>query len=332
VNPWYFAPLPLFSFDFVEIVPACNFDVYSATGAEKSPQTHYATMSLADIASMPMGDMLTPGGVWVTWTTPPLVASIKTSRARFPSDLSPLFGQIEPPRLGENSSKQFERKIIEILCILLFKRCVGAIVPVLMNALRQRLEVERKSAVGEQPWQTKAQITAYLFVQSRLLFNGKQLPSPYVKTTAKHGACRAPTPNLQASRRLVECSLNIGGEMEGGCALSPLLKRSPASNLNRSCNGVTALKTRLVITINLGSNYHAKAIAVPTLARQLIGVLPVIIFLYHAMTKYIKSTLFRKAPRTSCDYRGHARISQLKMSHSLTLPPLPPVVERYLHA
>ncbi|MCS0501398.1 MT-A70 family methyltransferase [Ancylobacter mangrovi] len=75
MDGWFFDPLPLFGFDLVEIDPAWNFDLYSAKGAAKSAQAQYATMSLADITAMPVGNLLAPGGVCIMWTTWPLVAA-----------------------------------------------------------------------------------------------------------------------------------------------------------------------------------------------------------------------------------------------------------------
>lgn len=71
---WPFAPLRMFAYDVVELDPPWNFDLYSAKGEAKSPQAQYATMSLADIAALPVGNLLAPGGVCIMWTTWPLVA------------------------------------------------------------------------------------------------------------------------------------------------------------------------------------------------------------------------------------------------------------------
>lgn len=71
---WYFEPLPIFGFDFVEIDPAWEFALRSAKGAAKSPQAQYDCMTLDEIKAMPVGDLLAPGGVCIMWCTWPLVA------------------------------------------------------------------------------------------------------------------------------------------------------------------------------------------------------------------------------------------------------------------
>lgn len=74
MNSWPFAPLRMFGYDLVELDPPWHFDLRSAKGEAKSPQAQYATMSLADITALPVGDLLAPGGVVIMWTTWPLVA------------------------------------------------------------------------------------------------------------------------------------------------------------------------------------------------------------------------------------------------------------------
>lgn len=71
---WPFDPLSMFSFDLVNVDPPWHFDLHSAKGEAKSPQAQYGTMSLAQVQSLPVGDLLAPGGVVIMWTTWPLVA------------------------------------------------------------------------------------------------------------------------------------------------------------------------------------------------------------------------------------------------------------------
>lgn len=71
---WPFDPLPLFSHDVVVLDPPWHFDLRSAKGDAKSPQAQYATMSLAEVKLLPVGDLVAPGGVVILWTTWPLVA------------------------------------------------------------------------------------------------------------------------------------------------------------------------------------------------------------------------------------------------------------------
>lgn len=71
---WPFAPLRMFGYDFVEADPPWHFDLHSAKGDEKSPQAQYATMPLDEIAALPVGDLLAPGGICIMWCTWPLVS------------------------------------------------------------------------------------------------------------------------------------------------------------------------------------------------------------------------------------------------------------------
>ena len=71
---WPFDPLPMFGFDVVMIDPPWHFDLYSAKGDEKSPQAQYATMSLSEVAALPVGDLCSDGGLVFLWCTWPLVA------------------------------------------------------------------------------------------------------------------------------------------------------------------------------------------------------------------------------------------------------------------
>jgi N6-adenosine-specific RNA methylase IME4 len=72
---WPFDPLPMFGFDLAEIDPPWTFRLYSAKGEEKSPQAQYTTMELDEIAALPVGDLLAPGGLCIVWLTWPLVAA-----------------------------------------------------------------------------------------------------------------------------------------------------------------------------------------------------------------------------------------------------------------
>lgn len=65
--------LPLFSYDLVVIDPPWPWKSYSAKGLGKSPEAQYATMSMDDIAVMPVGQLLAPGAMLVTWGTWPLI-------------------------------------------------------------------------------------------------------------------------------------------------------------------------------------------------------------------------------------------------------------------
>lgn len=77
---WPFNSLRPFSFDLVVIDPPWPWVAYSAKGHEKSPEAQYQTMSLDDIAALPVGDLLAPGGALICWATWPLVANGEVAR------------------------------------------------------------------------------------------------------------------------------------------------------------------------------------------------------------------------------------------------------------
>jgi N6-adenosine-specific RNA methylase IME4 len=70
---WPFDPLRPFSFDFVMADPPWSWTAYSDKGLSKSPEAQYSTMSMADIAALPIGDLLAPGGLLMLWCTWPLL-------------------------------------------------------------------------------------------------------------------------------------------------------------------------------------------------------------------------------------------------------------------
>ena len=65
--------LPLFSYDLVVCDPPWRFETFSKKGLKKSPDAHYATMSLNEIVVLPIADLLKPGSVLVLWCTWPLI-------------------------------------------------------------------------------------------------------------------------------------------------------------------------------------------------------------------------------------------------------------------
>lgn len=64
----------MFGYDFAMVDPPWPFDLWSNAGNEKSPVAHYDCMKLADIAALPVGQLLRSGGVVWLWCTWPLVA------------------------------------------------------------------------------------------------------------------------------------------------------------------------------------------------------------------------------------------------------------------
>lgn len=73
VTPWFFDPLPLFGFDVVTIDCPWSFELYSEKGEGKSAQAHYACMDLADLARLPVGQLVSADGWIFSWATAPLL-------------------------------------------------------------------------------------------------------------------------------------------------------------------------------------------------------------------------------------------------------------------
>lgn len=73
IKAWPFDPLRPFSYDVVMADPPWLWKAYSEKGHEKSPEAHYQTMSFAEIAGLPIGDLLAPSGVLWLWVTWPLI-------------------------------------------------------------------------------------------------------------------------------------------------------------------------------------------------------------------------------------------------------------------
>ena len=71
---WPFDPLRPFAYDLVMADPPWPWAAYSDKGLEKSPEAQYATMTMTDIATLPVGDLLAPSGVLFLWCTWPLLA------------------------------------------------------------------------------------------------------------------------------------------------------------------------------------------------------------------------------------------------------------------
>ena len=55
-RPWPFGRLIPFSFDVVMADPPWPWATYSAKGQAKSPEAQYSTMSMDEIAALPVGD------------------------------------------------------------------------------------------------------------------------------------------------------------------------------------------------------------------------------------------------------------------------------------
>lgn len=65
--------MPHFAYDFIMADPPWNFRLWSEAGEEKSPQAQYETMSIAEIAALPVGHLAARDCVLFLWTTWPVL-------------------------------------------------------------------------------------------------------------------------------------------------------------------------------------------------------------------------------------------------------------------
>lgn len=70
---WPWGDLESMAYDLIMIDPPWRFELYSAKGEEKSAQAQYATMSLDDIAALPVADLAAPDCLLWMWATAPLL-------------------------------------------------------------------------------------------------------------------------------------------------------------------------------------------------------------------------------------------------------------------
>lgn len=72
-TPWPFAGLDTFAYDLLMADPPWRFELYSDRGEEKSAQAHYATMSIDEIAALPVRRLGAQNCVLWLWATWPLL-------------------------------------------------------------------------------------------------------------------------------------------------------------------------------------------------------------------------------------------------------------------
>lgn len=72
-RPSPFGGLERYAADLIMADPPWRFELYSERGEEKSAQAHYDTMSLDDIAALPVRDLGRPDSVLWLWGTWPLL-------------------------------------------------------------------------------------------------------------------------------------------------------------------------------------------------------------------------------------------------------------------
>ena len=70
---WPFNGLDPLSYGFIMADPPWRFNCYSEEGEEKSPQAHYKTMTLEEIAALPVADLAKPDCLLWLWATAPML-------------------------------------------------------------------------------------------------------------------------------------------------------------------------------------------------------------------------------------------------------------------
>lgn len=70
---WPFGSLRMFGYGCIVADPPWLFSNFSAKGEAKNPLAHYACMSTADIAAMPVGNLAAPDCAMLMWATAPML-------------------------------------------------------------------------------------------------------------------------------------------------------------------------------------------------------------------------------------------------------------------
>lgn len=79
---WPFGGLAPGAYDLIMADPPWTFELRSDKGEEKSPQAHYRTMTIEDIAALPVADLArSPCLLWLWATAPMLPVQIEVMRA-----------------------------------------------------------------------------------------------------------------------------------------------------------------------------------------------------------------------------------------------------------
>lgn len=72
-SAWPFGALRPRAYGLIMADPPWRFELYSDKGEAKSPQAHYGTMSLAEIAALPVADLAAEDCLLWLWATAPLL-------------------------------------------------------------------------------------------------------------------------------------------------------------------------------------------------------------------------------------------------------------------
>jgi len=70
---WPFGGLRQFSYDLIAIDPAWDFETYSEKGEAKGPRAQYDTMTVEEIAALPVGHLARGDCLLLCWATIPLL-------------------------------------------------------------------------------------------------------------------------------------------------------------------------------------------------------------------------------------------------------------------
>lgn len=73
IRNWPFHPLQPQAYDLIMADPPWRFELYSQKGEGKSAQAHYATMTLDDIAHLPVADLARGDCLLWLWATAPML-------------------------------------------------------------------------------------------------------------------------------------------------------------------------------------------------------------------------------------------------------------------
>lgn len=73
LGTWPFEGLSPFRYGALLADPPWSFDNFSARGEAKNPKAHYACMSVADIAALPVGHLAAPDCALIMWATAPML-------------------------------------------------------------------------------------------------------------------------------------------------------------------------------------------------------------------------------------------------------------------
>ena len=72
MSGWPFGAIAPLSYDVILADPATRFETYSEKGEEKSPQSQYPTMTWAELAALPVGELGRGDTIlmlWACWPT-----------------------------------------------------------------------------------------------------------------------------------------------------------------------------------------------------------------------------------------------------------------------